>query len=119
MNLEDMLEGPAGPGIIRRAFDILRRVQKLQSNDTKTKTHDSAPTSTLPKNSEALKAAIYAEEVNQAGARMRRKDCRPSLRRGAQDAEPEIIGPSKQQRLDAFVASENYAKECRSRWRKG
>jgi hypothetical protein len=45
MKLEDMLEGPAGPGIIRRAFDILRRIQKLQSNDThKTQTQDSAPT---------------------------------------------------------------------------
>jgi hypothetical protein len=83
------------------------------------KTEDAAPT--LPKNSEAIKAAIYAEQVNQAGAILRRqKDCRSHLRRSATtDAEPETIGPSQQQRLDAFVASENYAKECRTRWRKG
>jgi hypothetical protein len=119
MKLEDMLEGPAGPGIIRRAVDILRRVQKLQSNDThKTQTQDSVPT--LPKNSEALKSVLYATEINQAGARMRRqKDCRPSLRRSAKDGEPEIIGPSQQQRLDAFKAGEAYALQCRSRWRKG
>lgn len=117
MKLEELLNSAAGPGIVRRALQILGRVQKLQSTDTR-KTEDAA--ATPPKDTAFLKSAAYAAQVNEAGAKMRRqqKDCRSGLRRSAVDAEPEIVGPSLEQKLNALRASEDYAKECRERWRK-
>jgi hypothetical protein len=47
----------------------------------------------LAKIGPALKSALYATEINQAGARMRRqRDCRPSLRRSATDADRKSSG---------------------------
>jgi hypothetical protein len=114
MTLEEMLDSAAGPGIIRRALDVLKKIQRVQGEPRQMA--DAAP---LP-DTAAVKAALYAEQINQAGRAMRRqKDCRSTLRRAATDAEPELISISQQQRLDAFVAAEKYAKECRERWRKG
>jgi hypothetical protein len=114
VNFEDLLAGPAGPSIVRRAFDVLKKIQRVQGTETN-KTLDSAPA-----NSQAVKASMYAQAINQAGRLMRReKDCRSGLRRSAIDAEPQTIEPSQEQRLEAFKAAEQYAEQCRSRWRKG
>jgi hypothetical protein len=113
MTLEEMLDSPAGAGIIKKALNVLRRVQRVQGEPRQTA--DAAPL----QDTAAVKAAMYATAVNQAGAKMRRqRDCRSTLRRAATDAEPDVIQPSQQQRLDAFEAAEKYALECRSKWRK-
>jgi hypothetical protein len=95
------------------ALDVLAEVSKALSTEPR-RTEDADKSA---KNAAAFSAS-YADAVNQAGAKMRGRDCRSNLRRTAEDAEPKIPELSLQQRLDAHVRAEKYAAECRKLWRK-
>jgi hypothetical protein len=81
----------------------------IQGLDAKQRTTDA---DTTAKNAATL-ASTYADTINQAGAKMRGRDCRSNLRR-VEDAtptpQPQV---SLQQRLDAHIRAEKYAEECR------
>jgi hypothetical protein len=69
------------------------------------------------KNAAAL-AQDYADRVNQVGARMGRRDCRPSLRHVEDAAAVKLPELTLQQKLDAHIRAEEYSAECRKLWRK-
>jgi hypothetical protein len=67
---------------------------------------------------EAALANSYADAANQAGAKMRGRDCRSNLRRSAEDAAP-LPELSSKQKLEAWKRSEAYAEQCRKLHRQG
>ena len=97
---------------IERALAVLQRVSGALANERHTTTDVDAS----ERNATAL-ASTYADSLNEAGARMRGRDCRSGLRRAAADAAP-TPEVSPLQRLEAFQRSEAYAAECKLRHRK-
>jgi len=96
---------------IQNALAVLAQVSRALAAEPR-RTEDAAS----KKNAAAL-ASSYADAVNQTGARLRGRDCRSGLRHSAEDSAP-MPELSLQQRLDAHLRAEEYAKECRRLWRK-
>jgi hypothetical protein len=117
MTIDEKLEagGPEAANIIARSLNVLNKIRKVQSHAPGAgpiKMLDVSPMAST----DSVKAASYAETINQAGARMRGRPCRSPL-----PVEAAIPWPT--QTMDAagepedfvshYEAARAYADSCR------